>query len=168
MTRDEIERTTDVFTIELMDIQQHHRILFGEDVLRNLIIPTKMHGLQVEYELGEKSALLRQHILLASGNDARTWELLTRSVSSFATLFRHALIALGRTAPVGKREAVLALSNQIGFDGSAFLQVLDVREGKANRKTFDVADVFSRYLTALEHVTATVDKMLDSGNTGPA
>ena len=168
MTRNEIERTTDVFTIELMDIQQHYRILFGEDVLQTVTIPTKMHALQVEYELGEKSALLRQHVLLASGNDARMWELLTRSVSSFSTLFRHALIALGRIAPVGKREAVLALSNQIGFDGSAFLQVLDVREGKANRKSFDVADVFSRYLAALEHVTATVDKMLASGSPGPA
>jgi hypothetical protein len=127
-----------------------------------------MHRIQVEYELGEKLALLRQHLLLAAGNDSRLWELLTRSVSSFATLFRHALIALGSESPVGKREAVQALSKQIGFDASSFLQVLDVREGKADRKTFDVADVFSRYLAALEHVTATVDKMLDSGSVGPA
>src|ERR1035438_10872560 len=33
MTRDEIERSADVFTIELMDVKQHHRVLFGEDVL---------------------------------------------------------------------------------------------------------------------------------------
>ena len=31
---------------------------------------------------------------------------------------------------------------------------------------FDVADVFARYLTALERVTASVDRMQDSGNTG--
>ena len=168
MTRDEIMRSTDVFTIELMDIQQNHRILFGGDVLQGLAIPTRMHSVQVEYELGEKLALLRQHLLLASDNDSRLWELLTRSVTSFATLFRHASIALGRESPVGKREAVQALSKQIGFDASSFLHVLDVREGKADRKTFDVADVFSRYLAALEHVTATVDKMLDSGSVGPA
>jgi hypothetical protein len=168
MTRDEINRSTDVFTIELMDIKQHHRVLFGEDLLQDLTIPTKLHRVQVEYELGEKLALLRQHLLLASGNDSRMWELLLRSVSSFATLFRHALIVLGSEAPVAKREAVQALSRQIGFDASAFLQVLDVREGKADRKKFDVADVFSRYLAALEQAAAAVDKMLDSGSVGGA
>src|ERR1022692_5089542 len=38
MTRDEIERSTDVFTIELIDMQQRHRVLFGEDVVKGLSI----------------------------------------------------------------------------------------------------------------------------------
>ncbi len=163
MTRAEIERSTDVFTIELIDMQQHHRVLFGENILQGLSIPADLHRLQVEYELREKLALLRQHLVLASGNDSRLWEVMLRSVSSFATLFRHALIVLGHDAPVGKREAVQALSKQIGFDASGILQVLDVREQKSNRKNFNVADVFSRYLAALEQVTAAVDRMLDSG-----
>ena len=166
MTRDEIARSADVFTIELIDMQQHHRIVFGADVLQGLSIPANLHRVQVEYELREKLALLRQHLLLASGSDSRLWELLLRSVSSFTTLFRHALIVLGHDAPVGKREAVQSLSKQIGFDASGILQVLDVRERKSDRKKFDVADVFSRYLAALEQVTAAVDKMLDSGAVG--
>ncbi len=168
MTRHEIARSVDVFTIELIDMQQHHRVLFGEDVVQGFSIPANLHRVQVEYELREKLALLRQHLLLASGNDSRMWELLTRSVSSFVTLFRHALIVLGHSAPVGKREAVHALSKQIGFDASGILQVLDVRERKLDRKKFDVADVFARYLTAVEQVTTAVDKMLDSGTPGSA
>jgi hypothetical protein len=166
MTRDEIERSSDVFTIELLDMKQHHRVLFGEDVLQGLSIPANLHRLQVEYELREKLALLRQHLLLATGNDSRMWELLVRSVSSFATLFRHTLIVLGQDAPVGKREAVAALSKQISFDTSGILQVLDVRERKADRKKFEVADVFSRYLAAVEQVVTAVDRMLDSGSAG--
>ena len=166
MTREEINRSADVFAIEFMDMQQHHRVVFGEDILKNLSIPMNLHRVQVEYELREKLALLRQHLLLASGNDSRLWELLVRSVSSFATLFRHALIVLGHEAPVGKREAVQALSKQIGFDASAILQVLDVRERKSDRGKLKVAGVFSRYLAALEQVTAAVDKMLDSGAAG--
>jgi hypothetical protein len=161
MTREEIERSADVFTIELLDMQMHHRVLYGDDVVQNLSIPANLHRVQVEYELREKLALLRQHLALAAGNDSRLWELLLRSVSSFATLFRHALIVLNHDAPVRKREAVEALAKQIGFDASALLQVLDVRERKANRKQIKVADLFSRYLAALEHATAAVDKMLD-------
>ena len=104
MTRHELERSNDVFTIELLDMQQHHRVLFGEDVLLGLHIPVDLHRVQVEYELREKLILLRQQLLLSSGNNRRLWELLVRSVSSFVTLFRHALIVLGQAAPVGKRE----------------------------------------------------------------
>jgi len=163
MTRDEIERSTDVFTIELIDMQQHHRVVFGEDVLQGLSIPRTLHRIQVEYELREKLALLRQHLLLAAGNDSRLWELLTRSVSSFVTLFRHALTVLGQEPPLSKRDTVNALAAKIGFDGSGFLQVLDVRESKVQARKLDVADVFSRYLAAVEQVTAAVDRMLDSG-----
>jgi len=166
MTRDEIERSADVFAIEFLDMRQHHRVVFGEDILQGLSTPANLHRVQVEYELREKLALLRQHLLLASGSDSRLWELLLRSVSSFTTLFRHALIVLGHDAPVGKREAVQSLSKQIGFDASGILQVLDVRERKSDRKKFDVADVFSRYLAALEQVTAAVDRILDSGAVG--
>jgi hypothetical protein len=166
MTHDEMKHSTDLFTIELLDMQQHHRVLFGEDVVQGLRIAPRLHSLQVEYELREKLALLRQHLLLACGNDSRMWDLLLRSVSSFATLFRHALIVLGHPAPVAKRDAVQALSKQIGFDASGILQVLDLRERKSDRKKFNVMDVFSRYLAAVEQVAAAVDRMLDSGTAG--
>jgi hypothetical protein len=166
MTRSEIERSTDVFTIELIDMKQHHRVVFGTDVLQDLSIPANLHRIQVEYELREKLSLLRQHLFLALGNDSRLWDLLLRSVSSFATLFRHALMVLGLDAPAGKRAAILELSKQIGFDASGILHVLDVRERKSDRSQFAVADVFSRYLAAVEQVTTEVDKMLDSGGAG--
>ncbi|MGA9976029.1 MAG: hypothetical protein WBP98_14620, partial [Candidatus Sulfotelmatobacter sp.] len=75
---------------------------------------------------------------------------------------------LGHDAPVGKRETVQTLAKQIGFDASGILEALDVREGRSGRKNFKVADVFSRYLGALEQATAAVDKMLDSGSPGRA
>jgi len=166
MTREEIGRSTDVFTIELLDIKEHRRVLFGEDVFENLIVPPNLHRVQVEYELREKLALLRQHVPLAAGNDNRLWELLVRSVSSFATLFRHALIVLGQTAPPGKREAVKLLAAKIGFDASGFLQVLDIRERRIKPAQRNAAEVFASYLAAVEQVTAAVDKMLDSGGRG--
>jgi len=158
MTRRELEHSTDVFTIELLDMQQHHRILLGEDVLQGLEIPRDLHRVQVEYELREKLLLLRQQLLLSSNSDRRLWELLVRSVSSFVTLFRHALIALGHDVPVGKREAVQALAQQLKFDPSAVEQVLDVREHKANPKKIDVNDLFARYLAVVEQVTVAVDE----------
>jgi hypothetical protein len=173
MTRTELERSTDVFTIELLDMQQHHRVLLGEDVVQGLQISMHVHRVQVEYELREKLILLRQQVLLASGNGARLWDLLLRSVPSFGTLFRHALIALGETSPPGRREAVDALSMRLGFDLSAIHRALDVREHdvreqKTDRKKIDVNDLAARYLAAIEKVTAAVDEALDSEASGRA
>lgn len=162
MTRQELLRSTDVFTIELLDMQQHHRVLFGDDVLQSLQIPMDLHRVQVEYELREKLILLREHILLASDNGSRLWDLLLRSAPSFGTLFRHALIALGDGMHLARRDAVHALAQRLGFDASAISQVLDIRERKADRKKIEVRDLAARYLASIEKVTAAVDMALDS------
>jgi hypothetical protein len=120
------------------------------------------HRVQVEYELREKLILLRQQILLASGNNSRLWDLLLHAVPSFGTLFRHALIALGNSSQPRRREAVEVLAKQVGFDPSAIQQTLDVREHKTDRKKFDINELAARYLAAIEKVTAAVDEALDS------
>ena len=39
ITREELERSTDVFVIELMDIRRQHKVLFGPDYVGTLEIP---------------------------------------------------------------------------------------------------------------------------------
>jgi len=168
MTRQELERSTDVFTIELLDMRQHHRVLYGDDCLQGLRIPMDLHRVQVEYELREKLILLRQHLLVASERDSRLWDLLLRSAPSFATLFRHALIVLGDSSQSARREALQALARRVGFDASAMLQVLDVRERKVDRKSIEVRDLVTRYLAAVEKVTSAVDTALEQGTSGRA
>ena len=161
MTQEELEHSTDVFSIEFLDMQHHHRVLFGDELLRPLQIPMHQHRTQLEYELREKLILLRQRLLEAGDNDRALWQLLLGSVSTFGTLFRHALLALGDAAPHSKREAIQLLAARIPFEPSAFLQLLDIRDHKADRKQFDAKDVFTRYLAAVQHVTSAVDTMLD-------
>jgi len=162
MGMDELRRSADVFSIELLDMQHSYRVLYGEDVLSTLVIPTRFHRVQLEYELREKVILLRQGLIAASGDTTRMWELLLRSLPAFATLFRHALLELGEPATSSKREAVEKLAAKVGFDSSAFLQLLDIRERKSDPKAVDVNDLFARYLKEIEQVTAAVDRMLDS------
>jgi predicted nucleotidyltransferase len=160
MTAEELRRGADVFSIEFLDMRENYRVLWGEDLLKGLEIPMKFHRAQVEYELREKTILLRQRLLVVARDEDAKWELLVRSVSAFATLARHALIALGEPA-TSKREAVQKLASRTGFDAGAFLQLFDLRERKVDRKTMNVDDVFARYLKAVERITAAVDEMLD-------
>jgi predicted nucleotidyltransferase len=161
MSAEEMRRSADLFSIEFLDMRRHYRVLWGEDVLKTLEIPMRLHRAQVEYELREKTILLRQRLLMVSGNADAKWDLLLRSLPAFGTLFRHALIALGDAGAGSKREVAAALAGKLGIDASAFGELLDVRERKAERKSAQVDEVFARYLKLVEQVTAVVDKMLD-------
>ena len=167
MTREDLERGADVFSIEFLDMKRHYRVLWGEDALKTLEIPMKLHRAQVEYELREKTILLRQRLLEIAAHPepkeatAAKWELLLRSAPAFGTLARHALIALGEPAAVHKREAVERLTAKTGIDLAVFSQLFDLRERKADREKINVDEIFGRYLKAVQQLTAAVDAMLD-------
>lgn len=157
ITRDELERSTDVFTIELLDIQRHHRVLFGDDVMQGLKIPMHFHRMQVEYELREKLVLFRQNALLIE-SEQQMRQLLLRSLSSFLTLFRHALIAVGESVPADNQQTVDRLSSRVGFDPASIIDVMTMREGA---KTRNLKETFAAYLSTIEKVVMGVDRILN-------
>src|SRR5215475_13451560 len=42
-SRKELERSADVFAIELFDICQRHRVLYGDDIFKNMQVPMDKH-----------------------------------------------------------------------------------------------------------------------------
>src|SRR5437588_3045379 len=124
LSAEEVRRSADVFSIEFLDMRRHYRLLWGEDVLKALDIPMRLHRAQLEYELREKTILLRQRLLMVSsgGNnkDDAKWELLLHSLPAFGTLFRHALIALGDAVEGSRREAGAGLAGKWGIEASVF------------------------------------------------
>ena len=161
-TRDELERSADVFAIELLDMKSRHRILFGEDFLAKLEVPLNFHRLQVERELRTNWLRLRQSILAAPLTEKSHLSIMTQSLSTFCSLFRHALFALGRPLPATKRDALAGTAALTGADPSAFQALLDVREGKRDKNSIDVDASLRSYLTFVEAVTNEVDRRLDT------
>src|SRR6516162_5008860 len=158
---EELQRASDVFAIEFLDIKARHRILWGQDVFTALEVPTGLHRVEVERELRTDLLKLRQHYLTTPGDNKAVLRLMTESVSSFASLFRHALIALGETTAEQlshrKREIIDRAAHLLGFDAGGFNTVLDIREGRLRPGQVDVPATFRSYLQAVEKVTNEVD-----------
>src|SRR3989441_34016 len=152
LTPQELKDTADVFSIEFVDMKQRHRVLYGEDVLRNLDVPMHLHRSQLEYELREKLFLLRQHILVAATREKDLWEVMLNSLTSFTTLFRHVLIELGEQGRKHSREAVHELASRLNFDSSAFVQLMDVRAKKSDRKQLR-ADLIPNLVETVKGIT---------------
>jgi hypothetical protein len=161
-TLDELRRSADVFAMELLDVKQYHRLLFGEDFLVDFEVPMRLHRMQVERVLRVTWLRLRQSVVGAPLDKKTHLGIMTRSLSTFCVLFRHALIALGQPAPATKREAVAAVASLTGADPSAFHAMLDLKEGKRKDKDLDVEASLHAYLEFVEVVTNEVDRRLDA------
>jgi hypothetical protein len=160
LTLNELHHSADIFAIELVDIKAAHRVLHGEDVMATLPVPMTLHRLQVERELRNNTLRLRQHYLRHPADSGKTLELMTSSISTFATLFRHALIALGEEAPSSKRSTIDRLGSVLGFDTVPFDAILAIREGTKREREVDIQATFDAYLQGISKVTEEMDHRL--------
>jgi hypothetical protein len=159
-TLDELQRSADIFAIELLDMQARHKILFGEEFLAGITVPLRYHKLQVERELRTNWLRLRQ-TLLAAPRRAHL-SVMVAAASSFTALFRHALMALGEKAAENKREAVERIAKLTGADAGGFLRVLDFREKKKKEEDIDVTATARSFFALVETVTDEVDRRLET------
>lgn len=159
-TREEMLDARDVFPIEFLDMSAAHRVLYGEDPFVGLDIPTHNLRHQLEFELRGKLIRLRELYLPASQRADRLLALMTDSIVSFATLFRH-VVRLYGVADVeqAKRKVIDQLGRTLGMDVSPFHAVLDAREEKFHLSLEDADDLFARYLAAIETVIRSVDAL---------
>lgn len=161
-TLEGLRSAADVFAIELLDIKANRRVLFGDDVFMGLGVPMDLHRQQVERELRTNLIRLRQNYLAFPPKPKRLLALMTASVSTFVTLFRHALIALGEQPPQAKRDVADRLAQLLCFDARPFHTLLDVREKKLPEKQVDAAATFRKYLESIQRAEDELDRRLSS------
>jgi hypothetical protein len=159
-TLNELQHSADVFAIELLDIKAARRVLHGEDAMASLHVPMDLHRLHVERELWNNTLRLRQHYVRYSADSRKTLELMTSSISTFAALFRHALIALGEDPPPTKRGTMDRLGSVLGFDTSPFQTIFEIREGHKREGDVDVQATFEAYLERVSKVAKEMDRRL--------
>jgi hypothetical protein len=162
-TLDELHRSADIFSIELLDMKYQHRMLYGEDFFQNFEVPMGLHRLQVERELRIGWLRLREAVLLAPHRKKAHLAIMLASISSFCALFRHALIAMGHAMPPNKREAVEGMAKAAGGDASAFLTILDLKEGKRQQRGMDIEATLHGYLEFVQVATNEVDRTFEGG-----
>ena len=159
LTEPEVANSTDCFAIEFHDIQAHHRLLDGRDVIGSLALDDSFYRAQVEHDLRAKLLRLRQKAAGVMHDAGLLRALLLDSVSNFCVLFRHALALAGAGFPAHHREAVSLAKAQFGLDAAPFERLLDVREGRVKAREVDAPALLGPYLEAISAVIEAVDRL---------
>lgn len=158
MSEEEVQHSTDCFPIEFHDIEERRRVLFGRDVVENLVIDKTFYRAQVEMELRTKLLRLRQKAGSILSDKSALLRLMIDSVPNFLVLSRHALLVSGFAASLQKREIARELA-KMGADSSPFDTLLDLREQKKKAGEVDPEALFANYLRQIETVVAHVDRL---------
>lgn len=159
-TPTELAGSADVFPIELMDMLQSRKVLFGDDPLTQVYIDMRHYRIQLERELKTRLLVLRRKYLGCGGKTDAVAGLMAASVSTFLVLLRGALRLYNESPPADKTKALEELNKHIPFDRQPFLTVLDLKKRKQKPTAGQIETLFSEYLTAIETVVAAVDKEL--------
>jgi predicted nucleotidyltransferase len=158
LSEEELRTSTDCFPIELEDMKERRRVLFGPDLIHDLVIEKNFYRAQVEMELRAKLLRLRQKAADVLSNQPALLRLMIDSVPNFLVLARHALLVSGMPSGWRKREIVRHLPD-IGADGTPFDILLDLRDQSKLARDVDPDTLFASYLKQIEVLVGHVDRL---------
>lgn len=159
LSLEEFQDSTDCFPIEFHDIRERHRVLHGEDVVKDLEVSRVFHRAQVEHELRAKLLRLRQKAAGVLGERDLLLQLMAESISTFCVLFRHALLLYGVEAQFEKRAVVSQAVEKFGLEARPFQTLLDLRERKVKAREIEPGPLFESYMKEIGVVIQAVDHL---------
>lgn len=159
LSLEEANNAADAFPIEFQDISHSHRLLHGRNLFAATQINPQHHRRQVEHELRSSLLNLRARYLSLLNKDDDVMQMMAKSISSFATLIRHALMLHEEPVSTQKREILKAATAKFGMNPMPFETLLAVREGTQQIVGESVHSLFASYLEQITRVIRAVDQL---------
>jgi hypothetical protein len=149
--KEELTNGIDVFPIEFLNIKQHHTMIFGEDILKDIVISKPNLRRQLEFEFRSKLIHLREQYLHFKGKDMDN--LILSAIPTMSPII-GALVYLGDLED--KEDMVKSVSQKFGVDLQILEEIQDIRKGKAKFKKDK-----EQYIKDLIRVLHDIGKIID-------
>lgn len=152
LTRDEIKSAARVFPVELLNIKRHHKLLYGEDILKDIDISKENLRRQLEFEFRSKLIHLRQSYIKSEGDDLE--DIILSAVPTLAPIIGAIMYIKGMEIKYNPD----LIKIMIGIDTRVVMDIHKIRIGKAKFKG-DKNIYIERLINVLTQAGNIVDKM---------
>jgi hypothetical protein len=158
LSEDELHRSTDVFPIKFLQMQRHHRVVSGRDVLSGLQISRRHLRLRCEQEI--KNLMLRLHrFYLDQHSLPEQLEMtLIRTVSAFVESL-GILVELKTGALPPGVDAVVAAAADVGLDVEPLKDGLSLMRGTLQPETDELMRLYGAFMKAVHQAAVIVDEL---------
>ena len=158
MTSDYIDRSRDVFGIELLDFQLNHRTLCGEDPFEDLVFEHPHVRLQCERELKAMLIRLRQGYMASYNDHKRMKDIMIATVKGMLSLFRATLWLHDKDRDPQCLKTTEQIKESFGLEVEVLTTILDWRYGRSRVQSEDYAAQFDDLYTLINHLADIIDR----------
>lgn len=152
LTKEEIKNAVDVFPVEFLNIKRHNKILYGEDILKDIVVSKDDLRRQLEFEFRSKLIHLRQAYIKSHGEDLE--DLILNAVPTLAPIIGALMYIKG----VESKYDPDLIKVMIGIDTRIVMDIYKIRIGKS-RFEGDRNKYVDRLINVLTKVGDIVEKM---------
>ncbi len=159
LTEDYIKRSTDIFPIEFLDIQENYSVLYGKDILKDAYIDIRNLRFQCEQELKAKLITLRQLYLKINRDKPVLKDLLLRSITSILHISRNILRLKGKEPPYKKDKILKELAAEFQINTEVWEKILAAKNKQLKLGNRDIENLFVSFISELEKIVYIVDRL---------
>ena len=157
LTKDYITMSLDTFPIEFLTMKAAYKVVFGQDMLKDLAFEKSFVRLQCERELKGKLLHLRQRFVETEGAAKKITALISLSLPAFLSLFQSILFLKDRP-PVASRTGLLAeIARETGINLQVFTELAAVRDGTKKLKAAEALKLMNAYISEIKIITNQID-----------
>ena len=155
-TKQYIADSCDTYPVEFLDMQSNYKVLYGEDLLKNLEIKHEHVRLQCERELRGVAVHLRRSYAQCAGNDTLLYALLDTSIRRLIPVFKGLLALKGRSITKSKSDSIALIEDTYNLGMSSFSDIFNLNK-KDLKHQYD--KLFEKYAQDIDKLVAAVDKL---------
>ena len=151
-TKNEIDNAVDVFPVEFLNIKKSHKVLYGEDILKDIDISKEDLRHQLEFEFRSKLLHLRQSYMQSDGKDLE--DIILSAVPTLAPIIG----ALMYLKDIHTQYDPDLIKIMVGVDTKVVRDIYRIRTGKTKFEG-DKNKYIERLINVLTQVGDIVDKI---------
>lgn len=152
-TFDEIVNARDVFPIEFLNISKHHKLINGEDILKDIVITKADLRRQLEFEFRSKLVHLRR-AYLRSANSEDVDEIILDAVPTMAPIIG----GLMHIKNIEGKFSVAKIKKEYGIDTQVLLDIYHARHGE-DKLSGNRGEYVEKLLSLLTEIGKVVNDM---------
>lgn len=124
LTLEYVKSSLDTFPIEFLEIIEHHRTVYGKELLSTLTVSEANLRLQCEQQIKSQIVRLQQAYLEHGKNKKILRKITMDSFGNLFPIFRTMLRLENIPIPESYEEIILKMSTAYHFDGQIFVDIL--------------------------------------------
>jgi hypothetical protein len=159
MTPEHIERSRDVFGIELLNFQLTHQTILGEDPFAELAFAKTDVRLQCERELKAMLIRLRQGYIAAAANKKLVRDILTSAAGSLIPLLQAMLWLKDIERPSCTEPVFAKAAEDFSIEPKPFVMARKLRHKKTRPQESDITAAFESIYSAVDQLAVIVDQL---------